>query len=95
MLTILVLIPAKPGKGDALDKVLKALLAPTRAEKGCISYDAHRSNDDAALFMMYETWESQAALDAHFQTPHMVDAVAKLPDLVEGNLNIQKFSKLS
>lgn len=95
MLTILVLIPAKSGRADDLDKALKALLAPTRAEKGCISYDAHRSNDDPGLFMMYETWESQAALDAHFQTPHMVDVIAKLPDLVEGGLNIQKFTKLS
>ena len=27
--------------------------------------------------------------------PHMVDAVAKLPDLVVGGLNLQKFTKLS
>ena len=95
MLTILVLIPAKPGKGDDLDKALKALLAPTRAEKGCVSYDAHRSNDNPELFMMYETWESQAHLDAHFQTPHMVDVVGKLPELVAGDLNLQTFTKLS
>lgn len=94
-LTLLVLIPAKPGQGDALDAALKGLLAPTRAEPGCISYDAHRSKDDPNLFMMYETWESDAALEKHFQTPHMVDAVAKLPDIVEGALNLQKFTKLS
>ena len=95
MLTILVLIPAKPGQADALDAALKGLLAPTRKEHGCISYDAHRSTDDPNLFMMYETWESQAALDKHFQQPHMQDAMAKLPDLVEGGLNLQKFTKLS
>ncbi len=94
-LTILVLIPAKPGQGDALDAALKGLLAPTRAEEGNISYDAHRSNDDPNLFMMYETWESQAALDKHFGQPHMVAAIAALPTLVEGELNLQGFTKLS
>lgn len=95
MLTILVLIPAKPGRADALDAALKSLLAPTRKEQGCISYDAHRSNDDPNLFMMYETWESQAALDKHFEQPHMKDAIAQLPDLVEGGLNLQKFTRLA
>ena len=94
-LTLLVLIPAKPGQADALEAALKGLLAPTRAEQGCISYDAHRSKDDPNLFLMYETWESDAALDKHFEQPHMVDAVAKLPDLVVGGLNLQKFTKLS
>lgn len=95
MLTILVLINAKPGKSEALGQALKALLAPTRQEKGCISYDAHRSNDDPDLWMMYETWESQAALDAHFQTPHLQDFVtAKMPDVVEGDLNVQKFTRV-
>ena len=89
------LIPAKPGKGDELDRALKSLLAPTRAEKGCISYDAHRSKDNPDLFMMYETWESQDALDAHFQMPYLQDLVAKAPDLIEGSLNLQKFTKLS
>ena len=94
MLTILVLIPAKPGKGDALGEALKALLAPTRKENGCISYDAHRSNKDPDLWMMYETWESQAHLDAHMQTPHLVDfAQKKMPELVQGDLDIQPFTK--
>lgn len=95
MLTILVLIPAKPGKGDELGAALEALLEPTRREPGCISYDAHRSNDDSDLWMMYETWESQAALDAHLQTPHLQDfAASKLPELVAGELNLQKFTKV-
>ena len=94
MLTILVLIPAKPGKGDALGKALTALLEPTRKETGCISYDAHRSNSDPDLWMMYETWESDAALDAHMKTPHLVDfAEKKMPELVQGGLDIQKFTK--
>ena len=94
-LTLLVLIPAEPGQGDALGEALKGLVAPTRAEAGNISYDAHRSNDNPDLFMMYETWESQAALDSHFQQPHMQAAMARLPELVEGELKLQGFTKIS
>ena len=94
MLTILVLIPAQPGKGDALGEALKALLAPTRKEKGCISYDTHRSNTDPDLWMMYETWESQADLDTHMKSPHLVDfAQNKMPELVKGGLDIQTFTR--
>ena len=95
MLTISVLIPAKPGKGDALGAALRALLEPTRAEKGCLSYDAHRSNDDPDLYLMHENWESEDALRAHFDTPHLQDFVAtKLPELVEGDLDLRKFTRL-
>lgn len=95
MLTIHVLIPAKPGKSEALGAALKALLEPTRKEKGCISYDAHKSNDDPDLYLMYENWESQAALDAHFQTPHLQDFVnTKMPELVQGGLDVKKFTRL-
>ena len=94
MLTILVLIPAKPGKGDALGEALKALLEPTRKEKGCISYDTHRSNKDPDLWMMYENWESQARLDEHMKSPHLVDfAQTKMPELVQGGLDIQPFTR--
>ena len=94
-LTILALIPAKPGQGDALAEALKGLVAPTRAEPGNISYDAHRSVDDPDLFMMYETWESKEALDKHFQQPYVTAAVARLPDLVAGELKLQGFTKIS
>ena len=94
MLTVAVLIPAKPGKTDELGEALKALLEPTRAETGCISYDAHRSNDDPYLYLMYETWESEDALRAHFETPHLKDFVGKLPELVQGDLDLKRFTRL-
>ncbi|WP_375788549.1 putative quinol monooxygenase [Bradyrhizobium sp. Pha-3] len=56
--TNLAFIRAQSGKSDALGHALLALVAPSRAEPGCGTYDVHRSNDDADLWMVYETWRS-------------------------------------
>src|SRR6516162_1566156 len=45
-LTLLAIIKAKADQANELGRRLAALVAPTRAESGCINYDLHRSNDD-------------------------------------------------
>ena len=45
------------------------MLAPTHAEPGCKLYELYES-DPKGRFYLYETWESQAALDQHMATPH-------------------------
>ena len=45
------------------------LLAPTHAEPGCKRYELYES-DATGRFYLYETWESQAALDQHMASPH-------------------------
>ncbi|GAC1545428.1 MAG: hypothetical protein NVS2B17_27750 [Candidatus Velthaea sp.] len=42
----------------------------SRKEAGCIGFEVARSNDDAGVFVLYETWVDQAALDAHYITEH-------------------------
>jgi len=70
-LTLIVRVKAKPGQEARLLRELKGMLAPTRAEAGCINYELHQSQSDPALFALYENWVSQAALDAHFETPYL------------------------
>jgi quinol monooxygenase YgiN len=58
---------------DAVERVKReclALVAPSRAEEGCISYDLHQSLDDATLFVFYENWTSREALDRHLEMLH-------------------------
>jgi quinol monooxygenase YgiN len=93
-LTIIARVRAKPGQESRLLQELKRLPAPTRAEAGCISYDLHQSQSDPALFVFYENWASQAALDAHFETPHLQAVLKLVPELVEGPLEITKWTKV-
>ena len=91
-LTIIARFRAKAGQESRLRQEMQRLLAPTRAEAGCISYDLHQSQSDPALFVFYENWASQAALDAHFQTPHLQAMMKLVPDLVDGRLDITKWT---
>jgi quinol monooxygenase YgiN len=90
--TVIARFQAKEGKESRLGQELQRLLAPTRAEDGCINYDLHQSTSDPALFVFYENWASQEALDAHFQTPHLPALLKQGSDLVEGRPDITKWT---
>lgn len=63
-------IQAAPGKGAELLRHLAALLAPSRAEPGCVSYLLHSDPEDPGKIMFYEAFRDQAALDKHLAEPH-------------------------
>ena len=69
--TIIGTIVAKPETRAELQRILAALVAPTRAETGCLRYDFHFDASDPAFFVFYENWRSQADLDNHLTQPHL------------------------
>lgn len=69
-LTIVACFKAKPGMEEQVKQDLLDMLAPTRAEAGCIIYDLHTDLADPSVFMLYELWQNQAALNAHFEAPY-------------------------
>ena len=76
---------AAPGFEDELAAQLTAMVAPTRSEPGCVTYQLHRDPEDPSKFMFYERFRSQEALDAHGRTPHLQKFRAyreELPDRV-------------
>lgn len=48
-----------------------AMLAASRAEDGCLAYSYAEDVAEPGLIRIFEAWRDQAAIDAHFQTPHM------------------------
>jgi quinol monooxygenase YgiN len=48
-----------------------AMLAASRAEDGCVTYSYGEDVAEPGLIRVYENWRDQAAIDAHFKTPHM------------------------
>lgn len=79
-LNVVAVLTAKPGSESAMRDALESLVAPTRAEEGCISYDLYTSAIDAATFITVETWRGQDDLDAHMQTTHIQEALAAASD---------------
>jgi quinol monooxygenase YgiN len=48
-----------------------AMVADTRAEPGCLAYAFAEDIVDPGLVHIAERWADEAALGAHFATPHM------------------------
>jgi len=62
-----------PQNLEGLRPHMLAMLAASRAEEGCLEYAYAEDVADPGLIRVFEVWRDQAALDAHFQTPHMVE----------------------
>ncbi len=60
-----------PENLEAFRPHMMAMLTASRAEDGCYEYSYAVDVADPGLVRIYEAWRDQAALDAHFQTPHM------------------------
>jgi quinol monooxygenase YgiN len=70
-LTIIATIKAKAGMEQQMQQDLESFLTPTLAESGCITFDLLVDKNNPSIFLLYEIWESQAALDAHFLEPYV------------------------
>ncbi|MGL5979200.1 MAG: putative quinol monooxygenase [Erysipelotrichaceae bacterium] len=63
---------------EKLEEILalyQELVAKTREETGCISYDLFQDTKDPSVLTMIETWENQACLEAHFTAEHVLRIV--------------------
>lgn len=85
-------ITAKPDKVEALKSVLLDLLAPTRSEDGCVSYQLCQNRSNPGDFVFVEAWTSDAAIDRHMTTSHVQHALARAQSLLAGAPDIRSYS---
>ena len=60
-----------PAKRSVLEAAFDNMRAATLKEPGCLEYQAYGDRKDPGSVLIFEKWESDAALRAHFATPHM------------------------
>lgn len=72
-LTIVAQIWAKEEKRELVKAELIKLIAPTKAEEGCINYDLHQDNEDPNLFLFFENWESRELWQRHMNNAHLAE----------------------
>ncbi len=60
-----------PKDRDKAVQAAETMMRESNAEAGCISYVLSGDLEDPGLFRIFEEWEDEAALKAHFKTPHM------------------------
>lgn len=87
-LHVVATIPAKPEAVDALRVALRSLVAATREEEGCLSYDLYESAAAPGTFVTVERWTGQEALDEHMRSPHIGAALAAADGQLAGDIAI-------
>ena len=88
---MIVLVAKFTGKADKKSEILRrvgVVAPPSRKESGCLTYDFYEM-PGGNEYLFFEEWHDQAALDAHFQTPHFAEFVTALPELIEGSPHIR------
>lgn len=55
-----------------LEAELRVLVASTRREEGCLTFDLHRAADPPSAFLLHEVWTSREHHSRHMQTPHFL-----------------------
>ncbi|MAK83621.1 MAG: antibiotic biosynthesis monooxygenase [Phenylobacterium sp.] len=73
-------IRVPPERLDAFRPHMIAMLEASRAEDGCLVYSYAEDVAEPGLIRVFEVWRDQAALDAHFQTPHLAAWRAAWPE---------------
>jgi len=70
--TLAVILRPRDGQELMLEAELRALIAPTRKEEGCLCYDLHRSAEGPAAYLLHEIWETREHHTAHTRTDHFL-----------------------
>lgn len=93
-ITVVAKLKAKAGSEGQLEQAFRKMIPNVRSEPGTLSYVLHRSVQDPTLFVFYETYQDQAALDAHGKTPHMKELGAAIGPLLDGRPQIDILNEL-
>jgi len=91
MLIVAGTLEIEPEYRDALFEALAPMVEATRAEPGCQAYAFSMDPDDPSLVHLFERWDDQASLDAHFASEHMAAWQAKAADLPFRGRDIAKY----
>ena len=91
MLVIAGSIQIDPARREAAIAAATEVMRETRQEPGCISYTFSADLGDPGLFLLFEEWQDQAALDRHFKTPHMARFQQAIAGLGVKGMKIQRY----
>jgi quinol monooxygenase YgiN len=85
-------------KPEARDRAIEAaarMQEASRAEPGCQDYGFWIAIDDPNEMFIFEHWDDQAALDAHFATPHLAEFAAAISEWIDGTPEITRIEVAS
>ncbi|MGH0030117.1 MAG: putative quinol monooxygenase [Myxococcota bacterium] len=95
MLVIAGTISIDPAKREEAIQAAIEMMEETRKEPGCISYTFSADLSEPGDFRIFEEWESQQALDAHFEAPHMAKFQGQMGGFGVRGMKVQRYEVAS
>ena len=92
MLIVAGSITTEDGHRDAFLTSVGPMVAATHTEPGCREYVFSPDPDDPNRLLVFELWDDQAALDAHFATEHMAEFRREVADIPIAGRDIKKYT---
>ena len=92
MIVIAGTIPIKADQRDEARKLVLWMAEETGKETGCLTYRFYSDLADPNTFFIFEEWESEEALNRHFQTAHMKQFQQQAPNLLAGKVSAKKYT---
>lgn len=83
MKILAVTVKIKKTKIDEAKRFFRSFIAPSRAESGCVQYEALQSTDNPQIFYFFEKWKSPEAFKAHNAQPFLIEFHNRFGELLE------------
>ena len=80
-----------PERRDEAIQAARTMEDATRQEAGCISYTFSSTLEDPNRFTVFEEWEDEASLLAHFKAPHMATFRRSLRGIAKGKTTVTRY----
>jgi quinol monooxygenase YgiN len=72
MIIVIAKLAVQPGKKEGLFALARGIIAATRAEEGCLSYELLDDPSDPGACAFVERWTDGEALKRHMKTDHFL-----------------------
>ena len=92
MLTFTARLMVKAGQEAEFERIMRAAVPKVRQEPGNHAYIFHRAKDNPRVFMFYEEYDDQEALEAH--RAHLREMGIDLRAMLDGAPTLEFYDKL-
>ncbi|MCO1601876.1 putative quinol monooxygenase [Desulfosporosinus nitroreducens] len=88
MIKVIAKLTIKEDKIEELKSIIPELVAETRKEDGCLSYQLFQDVKNKKMLSFVEDWVSNEALQRHINSKHFQEAMPKIAELQEKEMEL-------
>lgn len=86
-------IKPKPEHRNEVRDAILGVLDQTRSEDGCRSFDLFEGTNPGDI-CLFEEWDDQAALDAHYAQPYIAEVFAAYEEWLATPPEVKKLARI-